>query len=293
MTPQDNSAMTAPSAPANNELTPGQMLYQSSFDILPFKHPKHRYLIFSSQRTGSNYLCRRLCNTTGYFGLPSEYLHPKAIQMMASRLIPNSGQTGKIPLGMYLQNIEQARTTADGYFGIKVQPSQLLAVVGRQAQDVQRFVERFDRLVLMTRRDKLGQAVSGAIAQITGTWFNNGQEPALEDGRIIQLFPVIAHNLARYIDEERMILNIGRSIAKPLLRIDYEEIAENGSSVFMNLVDFLANGNSLDLNEELLAPIPEKPPGTFANLVRARFIAYINDQPSNPLPVAHAEGKAE
>ena len=260
------------------DLTPGQALYQAKYDILPFKNPARRYLILSSQRTGSNYLCRRLCNVKGRFGLPSEYLHPKAIQMLSQRLLAGVVQDGKIPLGKYMRGVERARTTADGWFGIKVQPAQLLAAVGRKEEDVRRFVATFDRLVLMTRRDKLGQAVSGAIAQVTGKWFNDGAEPALDDARIPQMFPAIASNLARYIEEERMILNLGRVIAKPLLRIEYEEIDNDDQGAFMNLVEFLSAGEDLTLDEGATAPIPEKPPGLFATAVRESFLGFINGQ---------------
>lgn len=277
------------SALATGELTPGQELYQASYDILPFRQPSRRYLILSPQRTGSNYLCRRLCNVQDRFGLPSEYLHPKAIQMLSPRLAPDDSRTGKIPLGKYMRGVEQARTTADGWFGVKVQPAQLLAVGGKNAPNIQSFVVGFDRLVLMTRRDKLGQAVSGAIAQMTGTWFNDGSEPVLDDGRLGALFPAIAHNLARYIDEERMILNIGRVIAKPLLRIEYEDIEKNGQAAFMNLVDFLSGGEPVVLDEKTTTPVPKKPRGVFAGTVRERFIAYITGRPSSRQSSRHAE----
>lgn len=270
--------LTAAPALEQAELTPGQALYQESYDLLPFKDPARRYLILSSQRTGSNYLCRRLCNVQGRFGLPSEYLHPKAIKMLSPRLVAGAVRDGKLPLGTYMQAVERARTTADGWFGIKVQPGQLLGAVGRQDADVQRFVANFDRIVLMTRRDKLGQAVSGAIAQVTGKWFNDGAEPALDDARIASLFPAVAHNLARYIDEERMILTIGRVIAKPLLRIEYEEIEDDDQSAFMNLVEFLSGGEAVELDEGATAPIPEKPPGTFAKVVREGFLRFIDGQ---------------
>ena len=280
-TQKNNTAPSAAASPETGELTPGQVLYQAAYDILPFKQPSRRYLILSSQRTGSNYLCRRLCNVKGRFGLPSEYLHLKAIQTLSSRLMAGSAQMDKIPLGKYMRGVEHARTTADGWFGIKVQPGQLLTLIGKKAAGVQRFVASFDRLVLMTRRDKLGQAVSGAIAQTTGTWFNDGKEPALDDGRITTLFPAIAHNLARYLDEERMILNIGRVIAKPLLRIEYEEIEEDGQAAFMNLVDFLSGGELVELDGETVAPIPEKPPGVFAGTVRKGFMDFITGQRCN------------
>lgn len=258
------------------EPTPGQELNRAIYDILPFKDASRRYLIFSPQRTGSNYLCRRLCNVKGHFGLPSEYLHPKAIQMMSPRLIAGVGEKQKIPLGKYMRAIERARTTEDGYFGIKVQPSQLLAALGHQEKLIPHFMERFDRIVLMTRRDKLGQAISGTIAQATGKWFNDGAKPEMDAVSMVTLFPQIARNLVRYIEEERMIFNVGKMISKPLLRIEYEEIEQDGEAIFRDAVDFLACGEVLSLEEDGAMPVPEKPSGEFSNTVREGFLKFIS-----------------
>lgn len=274
-TPASTALTTAQIEPQAAELTAGQQLYAASFD-LPVTATTKRYLILSTQRSGSNYLCRRLCSVKDRFGMPSEYLNATAIKMMAARLFPASSAETNMPLVQYMQAVERVRTSADGRFGIKVQPAQLLAVVGQQQPALLQFVQGFDRIVLMTRRDKLGQAISGAIAQLTGNWFNDGQEPALDDSRISSLFPAIAHNLARYIDEERLILNIGKAVPKPLLRIAYEEIEQDGDAAFMNLVEFLAAGESLVLNEDTAMAIPEKPPGDFAQTVRARYLSFIN-----------------
>lgn len=267
----------SPAAAENRDedISPGQMLNLPEYDLLPFKNPSRRYLILSPQRTGSNYLCRRLCNVKGRFGLPSEYLHPKALKMLSSRLLADKEQVGRLRAETFMRGLERARTTGDGWFGIKVQPMQMLALVGKKNEDILRFVAGFDRLVLITRRDKLGQAVSGAIAFVTGKWFNDGAEPALDDARMESLFPAIAQNLARYIEEERMILNIGRVVAKPLLRIGYEEIEADSQGAFMNLVEFLSGDASPVLDEEETAQVPEKPPGAFARGVREAFIRYI------------------
>jgi LPS sulfotransferase NodH len=255
-------------------LTPGQELYRARHD-LPEAATAFRYLVFSSQRTGSNYLCRRLCNIKDRFGLPSEYLHPKAIAMMSGRLMPDANDGEKIPLGKYLRGLERVRTTADGAFGMKVQPMQILTLVQKDRKSLLNFIGRFDRIVLMTRRDKLGQAISGAIAAQTGKWFDDGKEPELDAAQVASLFPVIAQNLVRYIEEERLILDIGRTISKPLLRIEYEEIEQDGPAAFNGLVDFLTGGQTAGLIEEGTLPVTEKPPGKLAKELRKRFLDYI------------------
>jgi LPS sulfotransferase NodH len=257
-----------------DELPPGQELYRGRHD-LPETAPSLRYLIFSSQRTGSNYLCRRLCNVKDRFGLPSEYLHPKAIAMMGRRLLPDAKPDERVPLGKYLRGLERVRTTADGAFGIKVQPLQILALAQKDKKSLLNFIGRFDRIVLMTRRDKLGQAISGAIAAQTGKWFDDGKEPDLDASQIASLFPAIAQNMARYIEEERLILDIGRTVSKPLLRIEYEEIDQDGPAAFNGLVDFLTGGQVAGLVEEGKLPVTEKPPGKLAKDVRKRFLDYI------------------
>jgi len=57
----------------------GNEFYQSRFDAPAITVVSSRYIFYSSQRTGSNYLCRRLCNIKDRFGLPSEYLNPNAM----------------------------------------------------------------------------------------------------------------------------------------------------------------------------------------------------------------------
>ena len=272
---------TVPPRPENHksngpDLAPGPLLYQAKYDLLPLKDTSFRYLIFSSQRTGSYYLCRRLCNVKGRFGLPCEYLHPKAIQMMAPRLVVGTVTREPTPLGKYLRGIERARTTGDGSFGIKVQPAQLNGVVGNNQKALMAFFDRFDRIVLLTRKDKLAQAISGVIAQKTGKWFNEGKEPILDSTISPALFKAITLNLARYLGEEQMIRSISKAIAKPMLCMEYEEIEQDGPTAFANLLDFLTGGSNIPFEEDDTFDVPEKPPGYFAEILRARFLDYIS-----------------
>jgi LPS sulfotransferase NodH len=267
-----SAANPLPSAGAT--LTPGLRLCLPEYDQLPFRDPSWAYLILSPQRTGSNYLCRRLCNVRGRFGMPGEYLDPAAARMLAPRLLPGT-PLESIPFANYMRAVQRARTSADGCFGIKVQPAQLAAFApgDRALFD---FAGSFERIVVLTRRDKLGQAISGTIVQLTGTWFNDGAPPAMDDARLPQLFPAIAANLARYIDEDRRIAALGKALDRPWLRLVYEDILRDGQGEFDCLVDFLAGGEPIELEEAAEVPVPEKPPGDFAEELRARFLRYID-----------------
>jgi LPS sulfotransferase NodH len=254
-------------------LTPDQRFHLPEYDQLPFRDPSWTYLILSPQCTGGNYLCRRLCDVRGRFGMPCEYLDPAAARMLAPRLLPGTPPEN-IPFARYMQAVQRARTSADGSFGIKVQPAQLAAFApgDRALFD---FAASFERIVVLTRRDKLGQAISGTIAQLAGAWFKDGTSPAMDDARLPQLFPAIAANLARYVDEDRRIAALGKALDRPWLRLVYEDIVRDGREAFACLVDFLAGGEPIELERAADVPVPGKPLRGFAEELRARFLRYI------------------
>ena len=268
--------MTSVIAPASDTaaLTPGQRLYLPEYDLLPFRDPTRGYLILAPQRTGSNYLCRRLCNVRGRFGMPSEYLNPVAIRMLAPRLLQGAA-ADSVPFAAYMTAVQRARTSPDGWFGMKLQPEQLAAFApGDRA--LFEFAASFHRIVVLSRRDKLGQAISGTLAQVTGTWFNDGTAPDIGRSRWPQLFPAIAANLARYIEEDRRLAALGKALARPWLRIEYEEILRDGQAAFEKLVEFLSvEDEAVTLEEAPDVAVPEKPPAETSEALRAQFLQYI------------------
>jgi LPS sulfotransferase NodH len=255
-----------------SQLSPGEALSLARHDLLPPKQPTLRYLVLSPQRTGSNYLCRRLCNVRGRFGLPTEYLNPQITRMIVPRILPGQPVNQLPPLGRYMAALERIRTSEDGLFGIKVQPEQLYPHTGRTSKAVLGFVGQFDRLVLITRRDKLGQAISGALAQATEKWFNDGSTPVLNPQQRQRIMPLIANNLARYMVEEQVILDMGRQFAKPMLRVEYEDIEADGQAVFLEVADFLTGSAAGELAEAGALPVPEKAGGALAAELRAHFL---------------------
>ena len=266
------SSATA-SASDQEALTPGQRLYLPEYDLVPFREPTRGYLILAPQRTGSNYLCRRLCNVRGRFGMPSEYLNPVAIRMLAPRLLPGIA-ADPVPFAAYMAAVQRARTSADGWFGIKLQPAQLAAFApgDRALFD---FAASFQRIVVLSRRDKLGQAISGTLAQFTGTWFNDGTPSAIDRSHWPQIFPVIAANLARYIEEDRRLAALGKALARPWLRIEYEDILNDGQATFEQLVDFLGVDETVILEEAADVAVPKKPPAETSEAFRAQFLQYV------------------
>lgn len=248
--------------------------FGARFDCGESVEPRYRYAIFSSQRTGSNYLCARLLNVKDCLGIPMEYLHADAVRVMGCRLFP--GVAGAVSVGSYLNAVAGVRTTRDGWFGTKIQPNQMLPLLDGDFARIVGFLRGFDRLIFMTRGDKLGQAISGAIAHATGVWFNFGDEPDLEGMDVARLFPRIDHLQLQYVEAERLIRAIGSHLADhPLLHISYEEVLENPNEVFQRVLGFLGIVDPALVEEKVIALPTQRPPGVLAERVRAAYLVRL------------------
>ena len=247
--------------------------------------PRFRYAIFSSQRTGSNYLCARLDNLEGRLGIPMEYLHADAVRVMGARLFP--GMVGSVGLERYLDAVARVRTTDDGWFGTKIQPDQLLPLLNGEFSRVAGFLGSFDRLIFLTRDDKLGQAISGAIAHATGVWFNFGDEPSLAEDDVARLFPRITHLLAQYAAEEKLIRMLALHLAhRPTLHVGYEEIQADPQKAFLRVTGFLGLADPASCGESVTAHPTSKPPGVLAEKVR---VAYLESIAGSRCPASSGE----
>lgn len=266
-------AAAAPARPDRN----GNAFYDQRFDIAAAPGVASRYIFFSSQRTGSNYLCRRLCNVRDRFGLPSEYLNANAIKIVAPRLAgAAAGDARALKLGQYLRGLERIRTTADGCFGIKVQPRQLLARLPRGDGWAVRFLQRFDHIIVLTRRDKLAQAVSGSIAEATGAWVSDGNDPDLTEEALAKLCPDVALKLDRYIREELLMVDAAARSGRPTVHIDYEEILASPDTAFDAVLSFLGEPRgAAGVEETGMVPVPQKAPGVPAQRLKQHFLEFI------------------
>ncbi len=241
------------------------------FDSGECVDPRHRYAIFSSPRTGSNYLCARLNNLEQRLGIPMEYLHHDALRVMGGRLFP--GALGPIKIEHYLDAVARVRTTRDGWFGLKIQPSQLLPVFDGSLARIAAFLGGFDRLIFLTRADMLGQAVSGAIAHATGVWFNFGDEPALGEQDVARLFPLIERLHGQYVAESELMAKLSYGLdGRPLLKIGYEEIRDNPQQAFERVAGFLGLEDPALVAERLITQPTRKPPGGWAERIRAAYL---------------------
>lgn len=143
--------------------------------------PARGYAICSLPRSGSNILCD-LLGQTGVAGRPRELLH-EAARTAEPR-----------PAAEWMAALREAGSTANGVFAIKLFPPHLARL---ESQHGIRFFDWFPGLqvVLLRRRDLLGQAISLALATQTGRWVSANQPkaaPRYEARRIARMLDHLA-----------------------------------------------------------------------------------------------------
>jgi len=239
-------------------------LYQEKYDIKPSHGIRTKYLILSSQRTGSTYITRRLCNVKDKFGMPSEYLNRRAISLMIQRIFPNEikGKSDKpqgFGIGKYMDGIQKIRTTADGYFGIKAQPHQIMRIANGKAAIAMEFINQFDQVILITRKNKLSQAISLSLAALTGKWsVDDRKDTKLNDKEQSIIYPLVLNNLNQLIKEDQFIMSIGKAFQKPNIHLEYEEIESDSNAAFKRITDFISNNSTEKFEETSAISIPKK-----------------------------------
>jgi LPS sulfotransferase NodH len=238
------------------------------FVTLTMVAPLHAYIVCSTQRSGSTYLCELLCGT-GVAGRPEEYFEARA----ETGLPPHPGyflaglrRTGAgirddlRPIDgppysdlrtvddweAHLNRTFRLGTTANGVFGTKLMWNQLPDVEQHAAASPRyaglsgpALLERLfgdPQYVWMRRRDKVRQAVSLWRALQTRTWRlehpqANGTQPAL-----VYSFEGIEHLRRRLsVDDDAW----GRFFERhriPRLELTYEEDVEPDPAGSVNRV---------------------------------------------------------
>ena len=240
--------------------------------------PTYRYAVVSLPRTGSTWLCSSLANL-GSFGVPLEYLNPGSLWTNVERLFgaPDAcGPRDAFRLTEFIDRFEKIRTTPNGCFGIKIQPEQLMTLVRGDLKAGAAFLSRFDALVVLARRDRLGQAVSAAIAESTDKWFDDGTEPDLSKVPMRRLLHLTGVRMGRQFVSEGHLSHLVRHAGRPVLNLIYENLVTDMPGTLDRVAAFLGQPDAArrEMTNEMLR-MPERPPGRVAAAVRARFIDFI------------------
>lgn len=215
--------------------------YDSVYDLAPHGGPARSYLMATTQRTGSHYLAHLLARTS-WGGVPFEYLNPhRAAMELRLRGWPlTEGSQRRL-----LREMKGRRTGATGFFGFKAhwhtwQEAAARPLVGDLA--------RPNCIVHLSRRDRVAQAASLAIAERSGVWVKFDDRPRPPTG-----CPDAAREraLRRIESEYRAWEAYLTTWPGPVLRLVYEDVREDPLAALDALRRFLG--------VEAMGPLRELP----------------------------------
>lgn len=245
-------------------------IYGSEFDI-ESTELKFKYVIYSQQRTGSTWLCNRLINIKK-LGVPAEYLNPRGMQEILSN------KEKSINIKEYLKILIQKRTSVNGNFGINIQPNQLNGIFKNNIDQKIKFLNSFDKVIVINRKDRLNQAISATISMMTDQWWTyDGKIEKIPEEKLERVMSLIATNLNRLLIDENETEKIVKRLECPVLNIYYNEIEENSENLFRKAVNFLLSDNDFNqLNDYSIVKVPVKADKEIQMDIREKFLSYIS-----------------
>lgn len=142
--------------------------YGAAYDLAPYAGPRRTYLIATTQRTGSHYLAH-LLGARGEVGVPFEYLNDgRTLLELQSRGVV-ADEESHVAL---LREMKERRTGSSGWFGIKAHWHTWASVLQQPLLAAEAKPEAF---IYLSRRDRIAQAASLALAEQTGWWVDESQ----------------------------------------------------------------------------------------------------------------------
>ena len=188
--------------------------------------PRVSYLICSIPRSGSNLLCE-LLSATGVAGVPSELFHPDFRRILSERWEVETTED-------YIEQLLARKTGPNGVFGVKAHWGQYHPVFGDT--DPRRLLPNL-KLIFMSRRDHLRQAVSWVRALQTLRW--QSQHPERPQ-RAAEFDPEhIARKLARIDREEDAWRTLFARCGIEAHGILYEDLASDRSETLCEALAFI------------------------------------------------------
>lgn len=188
------------------------------------------YVILSQPRTGST-LLSELLRIRG-LGDPDEYLHDDRIRVWWPKL---AGPDDAFDVQRYVALLRQAQSGSGGHFGIKIHYSHLGKHFAERA-DIRRFITGFDRIIVLSRGNKLAQAVSALKAEQTSRWSAAAPEAKVEPS----FDPVvIAENIRRFLFQDRQVTRLKLGADRPALFVSYEELRDSIGEAWDRIQNFL------------------------------------------------------
>jgi trehalose 2-sulfotransferase len=196
------------------------------------------YLICTTPRSGSNFLCEVL-QSTGVAGRPDEYFwHPPIWEE----------EWSTADFAAYLERVLYTGTSAEGVFGVKLiwhylddllpRLAEVAGLVGADPPTILSATFRNPRYVWLTRRDKVRQGISWYRALESNAWRSTDRatgpdaDPAFD-------FAAIDHLVRQAVaDDHSWQAYFERHAIGPLL-LTYEDLAADPGSVALQILRYL------------------------------------------------------
>lgn len=236
--------------------------------------PRFRYVVFSLQRTRSELLCDYLIQRAT--GVPFEYFHHLFMRKIADRL-GCPARHGHVEMQRYLSLLESKRTR-NGIFGTMLQPEHLKELFGDDNTAAVRLLRRFDRIILLRRRDRVLQAISLARAHLT----NQGQRYGGDEVKPVPcgdevLFQMIGARLGKLRSEEQYMATLTSELDPGSVRaLWYEDLSDPRAlaAVAEWLWSAAGNGSPMPAPDHA-HDLPTRMDETEARAVKGRFLSAV------------------
>jgi LPS sulfotransferase NodH len=187
-----------------------------------------RYVICSTQRSGSWLLCRQLINAG--IGVPHEYFNRLHIDQLCGRW-----SIDRADAQAYLRALLARRTTPNGVWGTKLQWDQYI----NTRPHLDELILRQARYIYLYRGDRCAQAVSLHLSMVTGIWGFDATETTKYDDVTMGDMEHVAYCL-RKIDGENDAWRsffVERGIEP--LAICYEDLVADQASFLSGVAQYL------------------------------------------------------
>ena len=201
--------------------------------------PRVSYLVCSIPRSGSSLLCELLAGT-GVAGAPAEFFHPDKMAVLRERWAVAT-------LDEYMRELLARKTTPNGVFGAKAHWGQYKPLFGDSDP---RAVLPQPRLVFITRRDRLRQAISWVRALQTRKWAHQDR-PMVERPAVFDQ-EHITQKLGRVSREEEVWESLFDRHGIVPQRVVYEEFVEAQEETVRAVLETLG----IDVPADLHVPPP-------------------------------------
>jgi LPS sulfotransferase NodH len=227
---------------------------------------RRSYLVCSLPRSGSSLLCE-LLGATGVAGAPAEFFHPDKMAALRERW-------GAATLEEYVRELLARKTSPNGVFGAKAHWGQYQPAFGEADP---RTVFPDARVVFITRRDRLRQAISWVRALQTRKWADQDR-PMVERPAVFD-YEDITGRLMRLDREEEAWEALFERCGIAPQRVVYEDFVETRDATVRAVLEALGVEAPSDLH------LPPPVLGRQADELSEEWVErYLAESATSPAP---------